>query len=371
MLNMAPHLARLGVDVTIAAPADGELIRAARAEGVAVRVLELPAHAGVVDIGQPRRRSTAANALRELPRVARGIRAVARATAGADVVHSNSLLATMDCAASGRLHRRPTVLEIHDLVRAGTSRRLLSAALRLADAGIAVSSPVAANVETWAARRITLIAQAVNTELYSPAPLEARVRAELSAAPEQPLVAIVGRVDEVKRVEVVVAAIDELNRSGTTCALAVVGDASAGNEAYARTMRARAERTLGERVRFVGIRSDVPDVLRAVDVVVNASLDEPFGLAILEAQACGTPVVGHDSGGLPDFVVDGQTGRLVRSPDPAALARTLREVIDAPQLAQKMAATARTQACERYSLPARAGALDVLYRSVARDRRTP
>ena len=54
-----------------------------------------------------------------------------------------------------------------------------------------------------------------------------------------------------------------------------------------------------------------PAVLRSLDVLVNASASEPFGLTVLEAQACGVPVIGTDAGGIPEFVTDGETGLLV------------------------------------------------------------
>ena len=74
-------------------------------------------------------------------------------------------------------------------------------------------------------------------------------------------------------------------------------------------------------VRFVGPRDDVPDVLRALDVLVNASVAEPFGLTLVEAQACGTPVVAMQSGGAPETVIDGETGFVVPAGDEAAARR--------------------------------------------------
>ena len=79
------------------------------------------------------------------------------------------------------------------------------------------------------------------------------------------------------------------------------------------TPRCAAEATtlLGDRARFVGPVDDVPGVLRSLDVLVNASASEPFGLSVLEAQASGVPVIGTDAGGIPEFVTDGETGLLV------------------------------------------------------------
>ena len=64
-------------------------------------------------------------------------------------------------------------------------------------------------------------------------------------------------------------------------------------------------------------------MLRSLDVLVNASASEPFGLSVLEAQACGVPVIGTDAGGIPEFVTDGETGLLVAPGQPDALAAGL------------------------------------------------
>jgi glycosyltransferase involved in cell wall biosynthesis len=368
ILGLAPLLAERGVDLTVAAPPTGDFATQARRAGLPVVALDLPAHAGLVN-ARPSVFATLGNAGRELPRVLRGARLVVRATATADVVHCNSLLATVDCALAGRRHGRPTLIEIHDLVRPGASRWALSASLRLAHAGVAISTPVAANVERWAASRVQLVPQAVDLLLYSPGPGSTEVRAELSGHPSEPVVAIIGRTDPEKGVPKVVEAVAELNRCGLHCSLVVVGAPSDGHAAYARETQRAAERQLGTRVRFVGRRSDIAAVLRSVDVVVNASTAEPFGLSILEAQACGTPVVAGAGGGLSDFVVEGVTGRLFDPGDPAALQKALHDTFESSLTTRSMAATAATRARERHSLAKRADQLTGLYRRLADEHR--
>ena len=78
---------------------------------------------------------------------------------------------------------------------------------------------------------------------------------------------------------------------------------------------------------FAGRRADVPDVLRCLDVLVNASDAEPFGRSVLEAQASGVAVVGTDAGGIPEFVDSDVTGLLVPPGVPAALRAALARVL--------------------------------------------
>ncbi|MCW2529735.1 MAG: hypothetical protein JWM76_4595 [Pseudonocardiales bacterium] len=364
ILGLAPLLAERGVDITLAAPPGGDFAAHAELVGMPVVGLELPAHTGLVN-ARPSAATTLVNAGREIPRVMRGVRLVAQATSDADVVHCNSLLANLDCSLAGRRHGRPTLIEIHDLVRPGPSRWALSASLRLAHTGVAISTPVAANVERWATGCVQLLPQAVDVLLYRPGPGSIDVRGELSDHPGEPVVAIIGRVDPEKGVHKVVEAVAELIRGGLHCSLVVVGGPSAGHIAYARETELEAQRALGSRVRFAGHRTDIPAVLRAVDVVVNASSAEPFGLSMLEAQACGTPVVASSGGGLRDFVVEGVTGRLFDPADPASLQKALDDVFASPLTTRVMAGTATTRAVERHSLAGRADRLAELYRSLA------
>ncbi len=367
MLNLVPHLAERGITVTIAAPGDGAFAAEVARRGIRAVPLRLPPHVGVVG-ERPGVRSSVVNAAREVPRVVLGARAVGRATRGAQVIHSNSLLANMDCAVAGRAWRRGTVIEIHDLVRPGLSRKLLSATVRVAGLGIAISSPVGKSVSGWAGRGVRLIPQGVDTEVFRPGAVDPAVRAALTARPEEPLVAMIGRLDPVKGVHRLLDAVLELNRAGRACSVVLVGAPSSGHDSYLADVLARAT-ALGDRVRLVGVRSDIPDVLRSVDIVVNASEAEPFGLSVLEAQASGVPVVCADSGGIPDFVGDESTGLLFALDEPTALTGALRRLLESPELSSSLQVGALAQARTRYSLAARADSMARVYREAARSRR--
>ena len=91
---------------------------------------------------------------------------------------------------------------------------------------------------------------------------------------------------------------------------------------------APASRLLGieNRVHFTGELCDVSGVLQASDLLVLNSRDEPFGLVLIEAMACGTPVLATRVGGIPEIVTDSENGWLIESGDPAALASTLLEL---------------------------------------------
>ncbi len=102
-------------------------------------------------------------------------------------------------------------------------------------------------------------------------------------------------------------------------------------------------------VELTGARDDVPELLASFDVFAFPSLFEGLCLAVIEAQAAGVPVVATPVGGIRETVVDGETGLLVPTRDPAALAAAIRRLLDEPDLARRLAAEARRRVRERYS----------------------
>jgi glycosyltransferase involved in cell wall biosynthesis len=93
---------------------------------------------------------------------------------------------------------------------------------------------------------------------------------------------------------------------------------------------------LDDRVKFLGIRRDVPDVLAASTVFCLNSVSEAASLTLMEAMAASRPVVVTDVGGNPEIVRQGVDGVLVPRRDPAALAGALLQVLDSPALARRM-----------------------------------
>ncbi len=129
------------------------------------------------------------------------------------------------------------------------------------------------------------------------------------------------------------------------------------------------ERGLDGRVLVLGHREDVPQILTASDVVVDASY-AGAGLtgSIREALACERPVVATDLAGMPELVIDGETGLLVPPRDPGALAGALLRVLENPTWAQTMARAGRKRVDAHFSLRAKLDATEALYRRLVETR---
>jgi glycosyltransferase involved in cell wall biosynthesis len=359
-LGLAPLLTARGITLTLASP-PGQFAEAWSNLGLRHVDLAAPGHLGLRTAadGRPGARAL----MKEVATTAGSARRLAQLARDADAVHSNSLWTHLDCAVAGRIARRPVVLELHDLVRPGLGRRVLKAAMRLAACTVAISRAVAETVGS-SNRRLRVIPQAVDAERFHPGAADHSWRSRLSDRPDEPIVGVVGRVDPEKGIKTVVQAMAMLAGEAARSQLAVVGAPALDDGSYDRALRAEALALLGDRARFVGQVEDVSVVLRSLDVLVNASASEPFGLSVLEAQASGVPVIGTDAGGIPEFVTDGKTGLLVAPGRPDELAAVLSRVLETPTLRHDLAVAARENVVAHHTLEARATALAGVYRAV-------
>jgi glycosyltransferase involved in cell wall biosynthesis len=107
---------------------------------------------------------------------------------------------------------------------------------------------------------------------------------------------------------------------------------------------------LESRVRFLGIRADVADILRASDAFVLSSRWEGNPMSVMEAMAAGLPVVSTAVGGVPELVRDGETGLLVPSEDTGALAQAIQALVDDPARRQAMGVAARQHAVASFDI---------------------
>jgi sugar transferase (PEP-CTERM/EpsH1 system associated) len=158
----------------------------------------------------------------------------------------------------------------------------------------------------------------------------------------------VGRLDRIKNQESLVVAVAGIlarrPELRSRLRLVVVGDGPMRDELHAAVGR------LGvtDIAWLPGARSDVPDLMRAMDVFVLPSLNEGISNTILEAMASGLPVVATRTGGNPELVKEGQTGRLYAGPE--ALEEALLSYIGDPQLRATHGRSARDLAVREFSL---------------------
>ena len=203
--------------------------------------------------------------------------------------------------------------------------------------------------------RITVVPNGIDLDTYTPDPSVPRF--------DEPTALYLGRVKRYKRVDLPIQAMALLRERGVTARLDIAGRGDHVDELTALAQRLG----LGsDRVRFLGFVDDRQklELFRRSWTHVLTSPKEGWGIANLEAAACGTATVASDSPGLRDSVIDGRTGYLVRHGDVAALADRLEGLLTRPDLRDRMGGQARAFA-EGFSWDASAhGVVEVLRRQV-------
>ncbi len=158
-----------------------------------------------------------------------------------------------------------------------------------------------------------------------------------------PVVGLVGRLQPWKGQDRMLNAHALLNERGHRIHLMIVGGDAYGLSAeYADSLSPLAARLgLNGDVTMTGQVPDAGPYIERMDILVNASDPEPFGIVLLEGMARGVAVVAVDSGGPAEFITDGQTGVLARSGEPGDLADTLERLLTAPELRESVARAGR------------------------------
>jgi glycosyltransferase involved in cell wall biosynthesis len=211
--------------------------------------------------------------------------------------------------------------------------------------------------------KIDVVYSATDTRRFDPARVGGDgIRAELGLAGPVPLVTQIG-VRETKGNEEVIEAFAAVRRARPEARLLLVG----ARPEKRPPLEARvAALGLGSVVTIWGYRDDIPEILAAADVCVDAS---PVGLGITgtlrEALAMETPVVASDAAGNPELVRHEQTGLLVPSRDPAALAAAILRLLDDPAWARSLGRAGRAWVQERFSIDVKVARLEALYRRLA------
>jgi glycosyltransferase involved in cell wall biosynthesis len=335
ILELASRIDRTKFDVTVCSlKAEGCLVQELRRRGIRVVCLN---GAGKLDL----------RVLFRLWKVMREERP--------DVMQSFLFWANMSARMLGRLSKAVRVVcSYHDeIVSEGRLVRMIDRlTFGWSHAVVCCSEAVRRSVSACLgapAARQTIIPFGVDVGQF--AVMDPATKEELGLRGDAPIVGTVCRLVEPKKgLSVLLHAMAVLNRDRRSpgCQLLIVGEGPA---------RARLESLIEQLglsccVRFAGSRRDIPRILPTLDVFVLPSLYEGFGIAILEAMAAGRPVVATAVGGIPEFVVPGETGLLVEPGDAEALAAAIGDLLRDPERARQMGMRGRARAVAGFQLSA-------------------
>lgn len=190
------------------------------------------------------------------------------------------------------------------------------------------------------------------------------LRRELGLPAGTRLVGAVGNVRAPKDYDVFLQAARLLRDRDPTYRFVIAGEGN--GPLFERLLTLRRDLGLEDAVTFLGLRADVPTVLRNLDVYALSSSTEGFSIACIEAMACGIPVVATRSGGPQEIIEDGVSGLLVPTRDPQRLAEAIERIGREPGLATRLARNGAAHVRHKYALVSTLRAYEALLRDLAR-----
>lgn len=370
LLDLVGHLNRDRFAPRIACLGDGPLLPAAGARGIAVEALAAP-EAFVRTSLRGKRTGIArvvAGVVQALPTAWR-IRRLAHA-GGATILHSNGNKTHL-LAAIARLGSAIRVVwHVRDfLPDRPLERWVVRLANRAADAVIANSNAVATHLWGLGARSdlVHAIPSGIDCVRFSPFGPSASLRRQFGWPDDCRIVGMIGIFARWKGQSVFLEAAKEILQKRHDVRFVLVGKEiylTDGHGGFKQEL-VRLTRELGidDAVAFAGYRDDVPEVIRALDVVVHASVEpEPFGRVVAEAMACARPVVATDGGGVPE--ITGPSGRaalLVPRGDVSCLASAVIALLDEPDRGQALGDAGRARIVEQFEIGRHVRLVEALY----------
>ena len=370
LLSLAKGLDRQRYRPVVVLPDAGPLAEALEQAGVEVRFV--PMGAEMLRVSREYARSHPLRALgrgRDMLLPALRIRRLIRET-GAAIVHTNSVKSHFLGALAVSFTPAKLIVHERNILDDSTVRRWL---LRIADwraaRVIAISDAVAAPYRERLRHptKVVTVYNGIDVARFAAAD-GAAFRQELGLGPEALLVVQVGQIARWKGQDIFLRAAAQVAGQFPAAQFAIVGKVlfPQNEAAYEKHLHVLVEHLgLEGRVRFVGQRDDIPQVLAAADVVVHPAAEpEPFGRVLAEAMAAGKPVVASACGGTPEIIADGETGVLVPPGEPGAIVEALAALLADPTRRLLMGQAGRRRAAERFSEARMIAGVQDCYRAV-------
>ncbi|WP_448243616.1 glycosyltransferase [Pseudoxanthomonas mexicana] len=302
-------------------------------------------------------------------RALRRARALLRQSPGAVIHTHNAMAHYYAVAASLGLSARCRINTRHGMggrSHSGRQEWLYRQSMRATDYAVAVCEAARERFEEQGIqprRGLLAVPNGIRLERFRPADAAARkaLVAELGWPADSRIIGTVGRLQPVKDHALLLRAFAKVRMQVPEAVLLIAGDGPL-REAL-ETQAAQAG--LGEAVKFLGDRHDVPRLLAGMELFTLSSSSEGYSIALLEACAAGLPVVATDVGGNREIIRDGANGRLVPATDAAALATALIALLREPVSAAEMGRMGRTWAQAEASFRTMAERYHRLYRDDA------
>jgi glycosyltransferase involved in cell wall biosynthesis len=293
----------------------------------------------------------------------------------AEVIHANTPRAGLVAAVARRLGAPPVVVRAHEHPPPSALGRATRAVLvRSATSVAAVSDYTASGFnEGLRAPVATRVYNSIDHARFRRDRVRpAALREELGLSRSAKLLGEVAQITPWKGQDTAIATLAEVRKRGLDAHLVLVGSVVFGgknvrhdNHAYhARLERLAEELGVSEAVHFLGQRTDVPEIMRALDLTLLPSWWEPFGLVTVESMALGTPPLVSSVGAGPELVADGVTGRVLPPRRPDLWGAAVTKLLEQPVARRRLAASG-PRAAARFTDAIHAREMLALYEAAA------
>ena len=290
------------------------------------------------------------------------------------ILHSHGYKAHIVGALAGKLSHNPlTVQTYHGLEEnlagwAGLKMNLynginVAVGGATADGIVGVSSEITKILEgRYPSADVRCITNGIDLARVVPSSERSAMRAQLGIAPNTFLVGTVGRLMPIKGLEYLIEAFAQFRRrrDPQESKLIIVGD----GPLRAALEQCAESHGLSRQVEFLGMRTDVYNLIRAFDAFVLPSLHEGVPMVLLEAMALGVPIVASAVGGIPEILEDRKEALLVPARDAGALAREIEMLAGSPEIRALLIRAARARVEAQFLIRSSAAKMLKMYRSL-------
>jgi glycosyltransferase involved in cell wall biosynthesis len=275
------------------------------------------------------------------------------------LIHTNTSRSTIYAGFAAKKFKIPVVWHVRiphpdrplDIILARWSSRI-----------IAVSHIVKKRFSWLKQEKVTVIYNGVDTKRFCPTASRDSVREKLHLSREDIVIGTVGRLSSEKGLEFLLSATRDVVMAYPRVKVLIVGN---GNKDYRLFLQEKAKSLeLSSNIIFAGFRDDIPQLLGGMDIFCLPSLTEGFNRSLLEAMACGLPVVATHVGGNLEIVRDGVNGAVVPPHNPYALGSAIIELLKDREKARIMGSEGHRLVEEKFSIEKNVRLTESLYEEV-------
>lgn len=276
---------------------------------------------------------------------------------GVSLIHTNSEKAHIFGCIAGKLSGIPVIPDYQDLPRNPKTRKLMSLLMRVTAKKVIVNSRAVADMFSQNGMnygKVALVYPAVDLDEFNPSIGCLDVKRELGLLESYPVIGIIGQIIPWKGHREFLKAASIVKDVFPRPKFLIVGEVPSRHRQYKVELINQIRKlNLSHYAIFTGFRKDLTKTIAALDFLVLASWEEPFGAVLIEAMAMQKPVIGTNAGGVPEIINDGKNGCLVPPKDPESLAEAMLKIARNRKKARKMGLEGLSKVREEFTLQRR------------------